>query len=370
MNILLVEPGFPVAAKSKNHANFLPIGILKLASYYRKDGYNVMLVRGNTMADFVPEHILITSLFTYWSKYVWESVRYYKCLYPKAKVIVGGIYASLMPEHCKQSGCDEVHVGIHEEAEKCPPAYDLVEVDYQIIHAMRGCPRRCDFCGVWKIEPNPQYKENIKAEICKNRLIFYDNNFLCNPNVDSILEEIANTQINGRAIRCECQSGFDGRLLTLERARLLRKAKFYNPRIAWDGPYDEDELIREQIELLVQAGYRAKEIYVFMLYNYEVPFVEMERKRSKCKEWGVQIADCRYRPLDQTFDYYDPRAIGQTSEDYYIHPNWQDKEVKLFRKNVREQNICVRHGFARYDKTLERWGGKRRREKKAKQITS
>jgi hypothetical protein len=64
-------------------------------------------------------------------------------MFPRAKVIVGGIYASLMPEHCKEyTGCDEVFQGVHEAAEKCPPAYDLIfkgPIPYQVIHSSRGC---------------------------------------------------------------------------------------------------------------------------------------------------------------------------------------------------------------------------------------
>ena len=29
-NVLLVEPNFPIPAKSRNHSNFLPIGLLHL----------------------------------------------------------------------------------------------------------------------------------------------------------------------------------------------------------------------------------------------------------------------------------------------------------------------------------------------------
>jgi hypothetical protein len=78
----------------------------------------------------------------------------------------------------------------------------------------------------------------------------------------------------------------------------------------------------------------------------------MEKKRIKCWEWRVQIADCRYRPLDQTFDNYNPQK-PQTNKDYYIHPKWTDAEVKQFRKNVRRQNICVRVGSPFYSKIME-----------------
>jgi len=375
--ILLIEPNFPISNKSKNHKNFLPIGLLKLASYLRKNKVKIKLKRGipDSLEDIVilnkfnPDEVWITSLFTYWSKYVKEAVDYYKNLFPKVKVTVGGIYASLMPKHCKEyTNCDEVYTGIHNKAENYYPAYDLVDVNYQIIHASRGCIRRCKFCGTYKIEPKFISKRSIKNEIKSNKLIFYDNNFLANKYLENILEELTNIKVNNRIVYSECQSGFDGRILTPELAIKLKKAKFINPRIAWDNSYEEYKDIEIQINYLVDGGYNPKDIYMFMVYNYNLPFDIMEEKRKKCYEWGVQIADCRFRPLNQTFDNYNPYKTDQNNKDYYIHTNWSDSEVREFRRNVRRQNICIRHGFPFYSKDLEHKVYNRLTGKKIKSI--
>ncbi len=286
-------------------------------------------------------------------------MKFYKENYPRARIIVGGIYASLMPEHCKKSGCDEVFIGVHEKAEECEPAYDLVDVDYQIVHTSRGCTRRCKFCGTWKIEPEFKYKKSIKKEIKSNRIIFYDNNLLANPYIKDILEELKNSKHNGRVVYSKSQCGIDGILLTPEVAKLLKQARFLNPRIAWDHDYGQRRMIKKQIDMLVEAGYPAKDIYVFMIYNYEPDYYEMLKKFKQCKKRGVQIADCRYRHLNQTFARYNGR-LKQTENDYYIHPKWTDRQIKLFRKKVRQQNIMIRHGFAFYSKDLERLGAKKR----------
>lgn len=47
-NVLLVELEFPTKTKSKNHKNFLTIGLLKLVSYYESKNCNMELVRGKT----------------------------------------------------------------------------------------------------------------------------------------------------------------------------------------------------------------------------------------------------------------------------------------------------------------------------------
>jgi len=366
MNILLIEPKFPIPPKSKNHKDFLPIGLLKLACYYKSQGHKVSLIRGNIEKEkilFKPDKIMVTSLFTYWSIYVKETVQHYKNLFPDAKIIVGGIYASLMPKHCKKyTGCDEVFVGIHENAENYAKNnlldYNLVSnphpIDYQIVHGSRGCIRKCNFCGTWKIEPKFIPKNSIKNEIQSNKLIFYDNNFLANPHIEQLLEEISQLRYKEKPVYCESQSGFDGRIL-LEKphlTKLLKKARFKNVRIAWDHGYSEWKIIKKQLDLLTKAGYPSKAVYVFMIYNFEHDFLEMEKKRIKCWEWKFQIADCRYRPLKQTFDNYNSKK-EQTNKDYFIHPKWTDAEVKQFRKNIRRQNICVRQGFDFHSKMLE-----------------
>lgn len=373
MKILLVEPEFPIPPKSKNHHNFLPIGLLKLAAYYRERRHKVKLIRGNTTIEemekqgewFIPDKIMVTSLFTYWADYVKETVQHYKKLFPDAKIVVGGIYASLMPEHCSRyTGCDEVRKRIVKKAEECLPAYDLIKdakphpIDYQIIHASRGCPNRCTFCGAWKIEGGLKAKTSIKEEINFRKLVFYDNNFLASPYIVNILQELIELKKAKKILWCESQSGFDGRVLK-ERPHLgemLKKAGFRYPRIAWDWRYDQFREIKEQVDILGAGGYNFKDIYIFMLYNWDIPFEEMERKRIKCWEWKVQIADCRYRPLNQTFDNYKPIKKDQTNNDYHIHTeaDWNDALVKQFRKNVRRQNICVRPGFPFYSKDFER----------------
>lgn len=378
MNVLLVEPKFPTKTKSRNHKNFLPIGLLKLASYYAKGKDNIIqLVRGKTLpTEFdVPALIEVTSLFTYWSEYVWETIEFYRDQFPdpaKTEIRVGGIYASLHfdKENFKEN-CAKYKVtptkGIVAEAEDCIPNYDLVmndenPIDYQIVHSSRGCFRKCSFCGTWIIEPKfesrkeiyPLIKDSIKKGLIN--LVFYDNNLFYNPDMENILKELIELKKHKITGWCESQSGFDGRFLVKKPhlATLLKKAGFRSPRIAWDWGYDQWPKIKKQIQVLIDAGYSRKNITVFMIYNWDLDFEEMEKKRIKCWEWGVQISDCRNRPLDQLHDHYKPLRDQNSGEDYYIHPSWTDAEVKQFRKSVRKQNICNRQNLKYHSKLLER----------------
>ncbi len=345
--ILLVEPNFPIATKSKNHAHFLPIGLLKIGTYHKQKGDKVKLVRGLKRCGFTPDRILITSVFTYWSKYVHEAVKFYHEAYPKARIEIGGIYASLMPEHCKKnSPFAYVYRGLYRGgvAEKVVPDYSLLpeNLDYQIIHTSRGCTRKCTFCGTWKIEPEFKCVDSIQNLIEKRRLVFYDNNLLANPHIDKILREVSEYRFENRYnLSCESQSGFDLRLLTPERAKSLKAARFMNPRVAWDGPYKDWARVKKAIGYLEDAGYNHTDIFVFMIYNCTLSYKEMRKKLDACRRWGVRVIDCRYRPLNYTNDGYKPGREPQGQGDYYIHEGWEDWQVRRFRRCVREQNIAV-----------------------------
>lgn len=356
--ILLVQPAFPIPSKSLNHKDYLPVGLLKLAAWRIAEGDDVALAMGEYRVDFVPDQIYVTSLFTYWSSYVRDAVRFYRSRFPSARVVVGGIYASLQPEHCKEfTGCDEVWPGVHPEAEAFEPAYQLVQTDFQIVHASRGCIRRCKFCGTYEIEPDFVPKESIADEIVKNHLVFYDNNLLANPHISSILNEIREARVDGRVVSCESQSGLDGRLLldSPQVARELKLARFRNPRIAWDGRYKQQDSIKTQLSILSEAGFSRKDTQVFVLYNHELSPDELRMKVERCFEWGVQVADCRFRPLDLFEDGYNPNMKQQGDGEYYVHRGWTDADVRGLRRTVRANNICVRYGIPRnrYAQQLE-----------------
>ena len=378
--VLLVEPNFPIPNKSRNHSNFLPIGLLKIASYLKSKSIEVELIRfeekdedysqttlnlkNEDNEEFKPDLIFVTSIFTYWSKHVKNAVLYYKNKFKNVPVIVGGVYASLMPEHCKKyTKCDEVIQGPIPEVEPFFPDYQLVDVDYQIIHTTRGCIRKCGFCGTYKIEPNwicrNSIREEIEAAPDKKKIIFYDNNLLANENIENILKELKDLKDEKKITYVESQSGFDGRILRKKPhlAKMLKDAGFKNPKIAWDYGLKQAPKIKEQIDMLTDAGFTSKEISIFMIYNYEPNYEEMEQKRVKCAKWRVQITDCRYRPLNATFDNYSSfKTKGQTSDDYYIHEKcgWTDAKVRKFRRNIRRHNICMRHEVDYHSTILER----------------
>ncbi len=354
--LLMIDPHFPVPRKSIYNHTTLPIGLLKIGTWYQLRGWDVQLVRlaeSDEPIDYSPNKIIITSIFTYWSKYVKDAVDWARKHYD-APIEVGGVFASLQPQLCKEvTGCDTVHVGVMKEAEGIIPNYSLLnqDIDYQILHTSRGCQRRCNGCGVYYIEPHQTFISSIKDQVFKRKLLFYDNNLLANPHIERILSELIALKKQKKILSCESQSGFDGRILRRKPhlATKLRRAGFVYPKIAWDGSVRSWKKRKEEIDILKDAGFRGDHISVFMLCNHDLKFAELETKRMFCFEWGVQVNPCRFRPLDQLCDNYNSWK-RQTGEDYFIHPNWTDDKIKQFIRNTRRHNICVRFRLKYYNK--------------------
>jgi hypothetical protein len=326
------------------------------------EGIDVRFQRGRSRAeDYSPDEVWITSLFSYWAPYVERAFDYYSSIYPRSRVVVGGILPTLSRGYCiERFGSDNVHEGLLPQAEGFDADYNLLEQapDLQVLFSTRGCIRRCSFCYAWKLEGHirPYPIEKVVSWIKKRRVVFYDNNILAHPEIERFLGALAEVRVDGRVVNYECQSGFDGRTLEKrpELVPLLKQARFRHPRIAWDGSFEDAEDIKAQLDILEQGGYPHVSVQVFMLYNHDLSPFEIEQKRIQCWKWGVQVMDCRFRPLDQFHENYCPTK-EQTPEDYHIHDGWTDQGIKRTRKAFRRQNIQVRYNkFPFHSKYFER----------------
>ena len=87
--VLLIDPDFPRASKSRNHKDLLPVGLLKIGSYLKSRNIETKLVRltsndnnEDELKKFKPDLVLITSVFTYWAKEVKSAVEFSKRIFP------------------------------------------------------------------------------------------------------------------------------------------------------------------------------------------------------------------------------------------------------------------------------------------------
>lgn len=338
-NILLIEPNYPTSEKNK----YIPIGLLKIASYFRSKSKNVFFTKFNKdikNKGYNPDLICLSSYFTYKAVYTKETVDYCRKHFPNAKIVIGGIYAILLPEHCKEyTQCDYVITETSKEAEELTPAYDLVHTNHQVLFTTRGCIRRCDFCSAYKIEPEWICKKTIKNEILFKNILFYDNNILANPYIENILNELIELKKQKKIKYVRAQSGLDARILSKKPhlGKLLKQAGFKGITLSWDGDFKDLKYIKKAVNILTENKYKSKNISIFMLFNYyNMNYEDIERKRVECAKLGVKAIALRYVPMDWT------------SEDIYISPNWTDKEIKKTMANRTMHNRCINYDITEH----------------------
>jgi len=292
MHVLLVEPAY--------HTRFPPLGLLKLATFHRFEGDTIELVRGCVKPRERPDIVYVTSLYTWAWKPVWDVVRYYKIMFPDVQVWLGGIYASLMPEHARRSGADRVFVGIFEEAEELLPSYDLVpEWDGSIIFTSRGCNNRCPYCAVWRLEGKlNSCRRSIKHLVYPkhSRIIIWDNNILQSPYWREIFAELIQFS-KRKGMSIDFNQGLDARLITDEVADKLVNMRLQCVRLAYD--YDQVEpYVKNAIEKLSIRGIRKRSIFVYILYNFEDSPESFFKRVKDVLEWGAVAYPMRYEPLN------------------------------------------------------------------------
>jgi hypothetical protein len=308
-HILLVEPAY--------YSKFPPIGLMKISSYEKGKGNTTELIRcreGLKQAYEEPSRIYVTSLFTYAWRPVHEAIKFYKTMYPEAEVILGGIYASLLPKHALGSDCDKVHEGLFFPAEDLMPDYGLIpEWNASVLFTSRGCIRHCPFCAVPIMEPEYTCRNTIKNLLWPNheKIILWDNNFLASKHWESILSELREANLI-----VDFNQGLDARLLNEDKAEEISKLKLSVIRMAYDRVEQRDKL-EEAIELLSEKGVRKRNILVYTLYNFRDTPDEFFERINDLLSWGVVAYPMRFQP------------IRTLRKDSFVSSEWTAEQLEM-----------------------------------------
>ena len=300
-NILLVEPGY----KTK----FPPLGLMKISSYHKALEDRVKFVKGinKGVAYEYWDRIYVTTLFTYNWKTTVETIMYYKSLAKGdlSRIYVGGIMASLEPKQLWEETGIVPKTGVlsypnaldndndlivdqmipdYRLFEDTPYDYALVEDSY-FGYSTRGCVRRCEFCGVRKLEPNfieyqglkPYIEKIIDTYGEKRDLVLFDNNILASKKFETVINDILDLGfhkeakfglIEGkpkRSRRVDFNQGTDARLLTKKKAKLLGQIAINPLRIAFDS-IKYEKTYTKAVLLAAENGILNLSNYV--LYNH------------------------------------------------------------------------------------------------------
>ncbi|RLD81104.1 MAG: hypothetical protein DRJ10_06580, partial [Bacteroidetes bacterium] len=138
-SVLLVEPNY-----KRKHA---PIALAKIKTYLEAQGKTVDYARSIQPKKY--DLICVTTLFTYYSKHVFNILKYRGLFNSDTPILIGGVMASLMPEKFKSFKNVSVFTGYSKVLDLCVPHRSLIDMveppfnDFSYINTSRGCVNKC-----------------------------------------------------------------------------------------------------------------------------------------------------------------------------------------------------------------------------------
>lgn len=154
------------------------------------------------------------------------------------------------------------------------------------------------------------------------------------PDALDIIRTLGAKRVDGKRINYELTSGIDFRRMNDEVCQLLKENKFVKPRIAWDFGLEFQYKIKDAIERLLKVGYKRKEIYIFVVVNWKIPYNDCLKKLDLLKVWNVKVNDC-------CWDGGYKVMLAKNNEGGM----WTIQQLKEFRSKCRKHNQLVLFGI-------------------------
>jgi len=396
LDCLAPHPGAPVA-RADGSGKFLKIEVKKpeaVAFVPRRYGrYGVPVDRFEAALAQVPppDAVLVASSMTYWYPGVIEAIARVRTRYGDLPVALGGVYATLCPEHARlYSDADLViagpgvaaalrfvdeATGQDSEPDRTTdprtwpaPAHRLVARPYAGLVTSWGCPYRCTYCASHRLQPAFVQRDagSVVEEIgeCVKRGIrdfaFYDDALLAGGgrNLGAILQEV---MARGLKVRFHTPNGLHAAGFTEDLAWLMRRAGVATVRLSLETV----DPIRQEItggkvttgafawaiSHLHTAGYGPGELGAYILAGLpDQSLAEVEETVSFVHGLGVQAKLALFSPIPGTVEGdralepgADPLLHNNTVYPYLLGSEYV-RELQRVKQIAKEGNLALLRG--------------------------
>lgn len=309
-----------------------------------------------------PDVIMLGSGMTYWYSAIDTTVELIQQVWQNVPIILGGIYACLLPEHASLRPGISHSIPFQEPArvlqalsvlwdsslhspDWLPPRYDLEEESfYYPVLTSQGCVFHCSYCAGHGLSRFRQYPASAIADLIIRlgrqgsirRFAFYDDALLyqSEQHLDLILQAIIQADAG---LEFFTPNGLHVRFLNLRTARLMKEAGVRQIRLSLESA-DPAFMLREgdkagraeflqALEILQTVGYRREDIQVYTLAN--VPGQD-PRSIEMTMQWiweaGALPYLAFYSPIPGTPDFVRASRLTDLSD-----PLFHNDTVYLYR---------------------------------------
>lgn len=170
------------------------------------------------------------------------------------------------------------------EVEHIYPDYSLYGItDTAYGFLTRGCPRGCDFCHVEAKEGKRAFKVADLSEFWNGQ----KNIVLCDPNILACKQwKYLLQQLIDSKAWVDFNQGLDIRLMTEEKAEMIKQMKVKELHFAWDR-YEDKEMIVPKLKMFKEiTNIDIRKLIVYVLCNFDTTIEQDLERIYKLRDLG------------------------------------------------------------------------------------
>jgi len=308
-----------------------PSCLINIPRFFRRFGLPRNLfqefLKSQTPSDFA----FISTTMTYWYLGVVEVIEDIRSFWPKTKIILGGNYVTLCPDHAGKLNADLLIKGNHleslwkylniEPSLNQPPLWEAYpELKTGVLKLADGCPFNCTYCSVPKVygqfKPRPLERSLAELELliklgAKN-IAFYDDALLYD--AENVLVPFLNEVIKRKiVVNFHTPNALNARFVTQELANLMVTAGFKTLYLGFESSSADWQQqtgskvfaaeLADAVQYLKNAGVDGNNITVYQILGHPLSdSKQLEETMYFVNSLGVRGMLADFSPIPGTPD--------------------------------------------------------------------
>jgi radical SAM superfamily enzyme YgiQ (UPF0313 family) len=274
---------------------------------------------------------MIQTGMTYWYPGVCEVIEAIRSHTPGTKIILGGNYATLCPDHARSLGADLVISGedlsLLSTLTAIEPSFDSLplweayrQLDVGVLRLSDGCPFKCTYCSIPVVSPrflvrplNHTIEElTMVVSLGASNIAFYDDALLFQPEkcLLPFLDEVIGKEL---MTKLHTPNALNARFLNAEIAEKMMAAGFrsfylgFESRAAsWQkktGGKVYDHEFKRAVDNLFRAGAPRGSITCYLIAGHPRSGIqEIEDSMKLANDLGIRVMLSEFSPIPGTPD--------------------------------------------------------------------
>ena len=273
--------------------NFPNLALMKLSAWHKAQGDSVEWYQ--PMFSGHMDKVYMSKVFSFTPDYEY--------FIDADEVIRGGSGYAITLENGKEVYNKNLDAPLPDEIEHMYPDYSIYGItDTAYGFLSRGCPRGCSFCHVAAKEGRKSYKVADLSEFWSGQ----KNIVLCDPNILACRDwkDLMQQLIDSKAW-IDINQGLDIRLMTAEKAEMIKQMKVKELHFAWDRYQDKDIIVPKLKEFKAITKLDIRKLIVYVLCNYDTTLEQDLERIYTLRELGywayVMLYDKEHIPRGHTY---------------------------------------------------------------------